>query len=161
MEKNINTDKEVTSISAEIGINKSKEQVWEVLKEIGAIQNFHPLIKKSATTTALKSGMGAKRSCELLPMGQMIEEVVAWNERKSFTMEVIGGSMLPPYVFMRGRIELFESDNQTIVNFTFSYKLKFGMLGKLMNILLIKPQFEKAPPKYVDGLKKYVEALSH
>lgn len=153
--------KGVTTLRAEVVINTTKDQVWQELKEIGSIQNFHPLIKKSYTTTEVKSGLGARRTCELLPMGQMLEEVVEWNEGSSFTMEVIGGKMLPPYRFMRGQIELTETKDCTNVCFTFSYQLKFGILGRLMNLLMIKPQFKKAPPKYVQGLKSYIEPLAH
>lgn len=161
MKRKSNTEKGATNISAEIEIDRSKKEVWQVLNEIGAIQNFHPLIKKSYATTELKSGMGAKRTCELLPMGQMIEEVVEWDEGHSFTLEVVGGKMLPPYRFMRGTIKLVDLGTRTKVSFTFSYQLKFGVLGRMMNVLMIKPQFKKAPPKYVGGLKSYVESLSH
>ena len=150
-----------TTLRAEITINRPKNTVWEVLKEIGAIQNFHPLIKKSCTITESENGMGTTRSCVLIPMGEMIEEVVEWDEGNSFVMEVIGGKMLPPYRFMTGRINLSESGNQTKVSFTFSYRLKLGLIGKMMNVLIIRPQFKKAPPMYVKGLKAYVEGLSH
>ena len=153
--------KGVTTLKGEAVINATKDRVWQELKEIGAIQNFHPLIQKSYVTTEAESGLGAKRTCELLPMGQMLEEVVEWNEGNSFTMEVIGGKMLPPYRFMTGQIELTESGGCTNVRFTFLYQLKFGVLGRLMNVLMIKPQFKKAPPKYVEGLKNYVESLPH
>ena len=156
----VKTEKGVTIISSEIEINTSRDKVWNVLKPIGEIGNFHPLIKKSYATTDEKSGLGAKRHCELLPMGVMEEKVIEWVEGKSFMMEVIGGKMLPPYRFMKGKIELFEVDNKTKVIFTFSYLLKFGFFGRLMNALLIKPQFKKAPPKYVTGLKEYIENLN-
>ncbi len=158
METNL---KGVTNLKAEIVIKTPKDQVWQVLKEVGDIAKFHPLIKKSFATTDTKSGMRARRTCELLPMGQMLEEVVQWEEGKSFTMEVIGGKMLPPHYFMRGTIELSDMGSQTKASFTFSYKLKFGVLGRLMNALMVKPQFKKAPPKYVEGLKNYAEGLVH
>ena len=157
----LRTEKGVTIITSEIEINASKEKVWQVLSLIGEIEKFHPLVKKSCAITNAKSGLGAKRHCELLPMGQMEEEVVEWNEGKSFVLEVIGGKMLPPYCFMKGKIDLVESNEKTKVTFSFSYQLKYGMLGDLMNAMLIRPQFKKAPPKYVSGLKEYVETLNN
>lgn len=150
-----------TIITAQTEINAEKDKVWNVLKSIGEIQNFHPLIKNSYSTTQVQNGPGARRICELIPMGQMEEEAVAWNEGESFVMEVVGGKMLPPYRFMRGEINLTEQNGKTKVTFSFSYRLKYGIFGKLMNALLIKPQFKKAPPKYVNGLKEYVENLGH
>lgn len=159
--KKSKTEKGATIISAQAEINADKDKVWSVLKSIGEIKKFHPLIKNSYSTTQHQNGLGAKRICELIPMGQMEEEAVEWNEGQSFVMEVIGGNMLPPYRFMKGEINLTELAGKTKVTFSFSYRLKYGIVGQLMNILLIKPQFKKAPPKYVSGLKEYVENLGH
>ena len=147
----------VTIITSEIEINAPKSTIWSVLKDIGEIEKFHPLVKKSKTISDALSGPGAKRHCTLSPMGQMVEQVVEWNEGNAFVLEVVGGKMLPPYRFMRGRIELEALNEKTKVTFSFSYRLKYGFLGKAMDFLLIRPQFKKAPPKYVAGLKEYVE----
>ncbi|WP_149304488.1 SRPBCC family protein [Pareuzebyella sediminis] len=152
-------EKGATIIASVTEINASKEKVWEVLSPIGDIEKFHPLVKKSHAISTVKSGMGAKRHCELLPMGQMVEEVVQWDEGSSFILQVIGGKMLPPYRFMEGKVDLIEIGKKTKVTFSFSYQLKYGILGRLMNALLIRPQFKKAPPQYVAGLKEYVEKL--
>lgn len=157
--RRLKTEKGVTIITSEIEIDKPKEKVWGVLSIIGEIDKFHPLVKKSCATTGIISGLGARRHCELLPMGQMEEEVVELIEGKTIVMEVVGGKMLPPYRFMKGRIDLMEINNRTRVTFSFSYQLKYGVLGWLINVLLIKPQFKKAPSKYVKGLKNYVESL--
>lgn len=152
------TDHGVTVITSKELINASKEKVWDALKMIGEIEKFHPLVKKSHTTTDLPGGMGAKRHCTLLPMGQMEEEVVLWNEETSFEMVVVGGKMLPPYRFMKGRVDLAELEGKTELTFAFSYQLKFGVFGRLMDSFLIRPQFKKGPPQYVTGLKNFVEA---
>lgn len=158
---NLKMEKGVTIITSEIEINASKEKVWQALRLIGEIEKFHPLVKKSSAITNIKSGIGAKRHCELFPMGQMVEEVVKWDEGSSFILQVIGGKMLPPYRFMKGKVDLIELEEKTKVTFLFSYQLKYGILGRLMNTLLIRPQFKKAPPKYVAGLKEYVESLNN
>lgn len=154
---NLKTERGITTITSEIGISSPKEKVWDALKAIGEIEKFHPLVKKSNCTTSIEGGLGAKRHCELLPMGQMEEEVTEWKEGKSFTLEVIGGKMLPPYRFMKGKIDLEEVGGKTRVTFSFSYQLKYGILGRFIDIVMIRPQFKKAPPQYVSGLKKYVE----
>ena len=150
-------EKGVTKITSTAHIYASKKEVWDVLKFPGNIAAFHPLIKKSFMTTPAESGLDAKRHCDLLPMGVMEEVITDWKEGEAFTMEVIGGKMLPPHHFMQGRIYIKEMAKHTEVNFELSYRLKFGMMGRLMDRLLIRPQFEKAPAKYVQGLKEYVE----
>ena len=147
----------ITTMKASIIINATSDQVWNILSKPGNIVNFHPLIKRSYMVGKPQHGKGAKRHCDLLPMGAMNEQITDWVEGESFTAEVIGGKMLPPYKFMRGTVKVLAEGNKCKVTFCFKYQLKFGALGKLMDILIIRPQFRKAPPKYVYGLKKYAE----
>ena len=149
----------VTTIAASEVINAPQEVVWNALKVIGDIEKFHPLVKKSRATTEKLSGLGAKRHCTLLPMGQMEEEVVGWVDGQSFEMEVTGGKFLPPYHFMQGKVELKAIEQKTEVTFKFTYVLKFGAMGRLMDSIMIRPQFKKAPPQYISGLKQYVESI--
>ena len=151
------TNEGVTQIAASTFINTSAEKVWAVLKFPGRVKEFHPLIKDSYMISDQENGLGARRHCDLVPMGELEEVISEWNEGESITLEVIGGKMLPPYKFMRGHFQLAPDGAGTRVTFTFSYELKYGKLGRLMDILLIRPQFKKAPPKYVTGLKSYVE----
>lgn len=149
----------ITRISSSLIIESSIESIWNILKRFGEIEKFHPLIKRSYSMTEQKSGIGAKRHCVLLPMGEMDEVITEWIEGKSFTAEVYAGKMLPPCHFMRGEIRLEPEGNRSRVTFTFTYQLKYGFVGKLMDRLLIRPQFRKGPPRYVEGLKKYMEQV--
>lgn len=156
MNTKFTTENGVTVITAQIEIDTPREKVWKVLSEIGEIEKFHPLVKKSLLTSNNGGGVGAQRHCELLPMGQMVENVIEWEEGKTIVLEVVGGKMLPPYRFMQGRVDI-AGEEKTNVTFSFSYQLKYGVLGQWMNRLFIRPQFVKAPPKYVSGLKEYIE----
>lgn len=154
------TDWKKTRISAGVIIDASIERVWEALKDPAEIEQFHPLIKRARVTSDQSNGLGTTRNCQLLPMGEMDECITEWREMEAVTYEVTGGKMLPPYHWMKGRLQLEPRGAHTQVNFTFSYRLKFGPLGRLMDTLMIRPQFKKAPGKYVTGLKAYVEKRS-
>ncbi|NRB47108.1 MAG: SRPBCC family protein [Saprospiraceae bacterium] len=151
----------ITTITAKAEINATPERVWETLRFPGEIARFHPLIKASRMTSATPAGLHAKRHCELLPMGEMEEVVTEWKEKEGFTMEVVGGKMLPPYLLMIGRVSMKKREEKTEVSFQFSYQLKFGFVGRVLDQLLIRSQFKKAPPQYVLGLKAYVEQKSN
>lgn len=147
----------VNQLSGEAYINSSKDKVWKTVSDFGNIAAFHPLVKSSHRTNT-RLGKGARRYCELLPMGAMEEEVVDWVEGRAISAKVVGGKMLPPCRNMTGKLELTEQESGTLATFTFSYQMKYGALGRLMNLLFIKPQFKQAPIKYVQGLKSYTEA---
>lgn len=154
------TKRKGTLIEATIPICSSTGKVWEVLKNPNNIHLYHPLIKDSEMLSVKLDGVGAKRSCNLLPMGQMVEVITNWKEGQAYTTEVVGGKMLPPFEFMKGTISIRPLDIYFAeVTFSFHYKLKYGWLGNVLNILFIKPQFKGAPKKYVQGLKSYVEQL--
>jgi hypothetical protein len=90
-------------------------------------------------------------------MGAMEEMITNWEEGKTFTSEVTGGKMLPPCHYMWGVVEVVPIDDGSEVHFTLSYALKFGPMGKFMNLFL-KPQFEKGPPKYLEGLDQFISS---
>ena len=92
------------------------------------------------------------------PMGRMEEEIVAWEEGVGYTAEVIGGRMLPPYEFIRGTISLTSSVEGTLAEFQLEYRLRYGWIGRLLDRLIVKSQFQKGAELYVQGLKEYVES---
>ncbi len=146
----------ITQLEGTVTILAEKLTVWNVVKDFGNIADFHPMINKSYLLNDV-NGCGARRYCQLLPAGVMEEEVIQWEEGSLIEAKVTGGKMLPPCHFMIGKLILLGSGKETQVTFTFSYKMKYGVLGNLLNALFIKPQFKKAPVKYVNGLKNYVE----
>lgn len=149
-----------TLIEATVPICSSTEKVWKVIQDPNNIHLYHPLIKDSKMLSVDIRGVGAKRLCELLPMGQMVEVITDWEEGQSYTTKVVGGKMLPPFEFMKGTISIRPLDTYFAeATFSFHYKLKYGWLGNMLNALFIKPQFKGAPKKYVNGLKSYVEQL--
>ena len=153
----VKSDQNGTKLIATTIIDAPQTAVWDILKYPGKVAKFHPLIKKSYMTTEAQNGMGAKRHCDLLPMGEFNEVITEWEEGNAFTIEVTDGKMLPPHHFMKGRFALEKREAKTLVTFSFSYRLKYGLLGKVMDVLFVRPQFKKAPPQYVIGLKRYVE----
>lgn len=153
----VSTENGYTQLNASTMINASLEKVWNAVKDPGEIHRFHPLIERSYMITG-NNEIGSKRYCKLKPMGVMEEEVIDRVDMEGFTMQVTNGKMLPPYVFMKGALSIAAvGTTVTKVDFCFSYKLKYGALGRLVDMLLVRPQFKIAPTKYVTGLKEYVE----
>lgn len=150
----------ITTICYAAIINATPGKIWDVLKQPGRICDFHPLIKKSyMDSSSSPSGKGGIRNCHLIPMGIMREKITEWNEGHGFTTEVIGGRMLPPYIFMKGVVKIEANENNSRASFTFTYKLKYGIIGDMMNSLFIRPQFKNAPYQYITGLKNHIESI--
>ncbi len=146
----------VTKVEGTATVDASQTDIWNVVKQFGNIADYHPLVKQSHATNQVE-GIGAMRYCRLIPAGVMEEEITEWEEGTSITAKVIAGKMLPPCHFMIGRLVITPNGRTTQVKFTFTYQMKFGVFGQVLNQFFIKPQFKSAPVKYVNGLKAYVE----
>ncbi len=79
----------MTTISREIEINASKEEVWKAIAKFGDICHASPGVLKSHVTSEQQEGVGATRHCDFAMNGAMAEErVTQWKEGESLTIEV-------------------------------------------------------------------------
>jgi len=135
-----------TVITGSTEINSPKDNVWKIISDLGGIQNYHPLVKKSYNLTNQTEGVGAGRICEFKNGGVLREESVEWQEGDYVNLKVIPVKRMPPFKSAFAKMAVEEIDNKTIASLTIEYDLKYGLLGKLMNKLMVKPQFEKVVP---------------
>lgn len=147
----------MTRITEEIRINASKNKVWEIISDLGGIENYHPGVKKSYYTSEIKKGVGASRFCELLPMGSIEESATEWEEGEGYVLEVLSGEKLPPFKRAYIRFSLKEEGQETLATISFDYILKYGPIGRLLDVWKVRPMFRKVIPRVLDGLKQNSE----
>ncbi len=147
----------MTRINTQIRINASKEQVWNAIADFGGVVNYNPNISNSYSTSKENGGDGATRHCDVLPMGTVEERIFDWKEGDGYSIEIFDGKRIAPFKFAKAQISLKRDGDQTVATVNFDYQLKYGVVGALMNALIIKSQFNKALPSLLDGLKYYVE----
>ena len=135
-------------------INASKEEVWNIISDIGAIQNFNPNVSKSFYTSEIKEGIGASRHCDLLPMGKVEERVVSWKDGEEFTIEIYESKSMP--FLGEGKFILKEEGGKTNVTMSLTYRMKGGFLGSLMAVF-IKGRISNAMEGTLTGLKHHIE----
>jgi carbon monoxide dehydrogenase subunit G len=148
----------MTRLTREVRINAPKEKVWEILADFGGISKFNPNVSTSYCTSEANSGVGATRHCDLSFKGASLEErIVEWREGHSYTIEIYQGKNTPPFKTARASISVRKDGNASIVTGTFDYSLKYGLLGVLMDKLMVQPQFSRAWSHLFAGLKYYAE----
>lgn len=148
----------MTRISGEIRINGRPEDVWAAIADLGAIQEFHPGVKKSYYTTELREGVGASRHCDLLPFGSVEERAIDWKNGESLTLEIFDGERIPPFRTARATMSVERADDGTIARLALEYSLRFVVIGSLLDRLLVRPRFQKMVPAVLAGLKRYIES---
>ena len=79
----------------QVTIDASKEKVWEVLADFSGVANWAPTISESRSTTEANGGVGAERTCKHVKMGNIEERIVAWEDDRSLSYDVIKGLPFP------------------------------------------------------------------
>ena len=141
-------------IIKKVKIDSSKNKVWDILSDIGAIQNFSPSVSKSFYTSEIKEGIGASRHCDLLPMGKVEERIIGWKDGEELTIEIYESKSVP--FLGEGKFILKEEGGKTNVTMSLTYRMKGGFLGSLMGVFM-KGRISKAMEGTLKGLKHNVE----
>ncbi len=148
----------MTKFNKQIKINASNEEVWKVISNLGDVYKFHPGVLNSYYSSDDKAGIGAARICELRPMGVIEETATKWDEGHGFTLRIDPIEKAPPVKNFFASLEITD-DNSGYVTVVLSaqYDMKLGVVGKLLNAIMIRSQMEKALQGVMEGLKVYVE----
>ncbi len=125
----------MTQIKSEIRINASKEKVWEVLRDFGGVSKWAPTVAKSFSTTTATEGVGCERKCEIPGFGNVSERITEWDEgtRIKYAVEGVG-----PMKSMTSGFSLRREGKETLATMTVNFQMKFGIIGALMDRLMVR-----------------------
>lgn len=147
----------MTTISREIEISKSKEEVWNAIAKIGDICHGSPGVLKSHVTSEQKEGVGATRHCDFAAMGASVEErITAWDDGKSLSIEIYEFNKLPGMKTAYADFMVREESGKTILRADFHYSMK-NTFFNMMNTLMMKKMNIKNWNSVLAGHKKYIE----
>jgi ligand-binding SRPBCC domain-containing protein len=141
-----------------IKINAPPDKVWEVLADLEAVQKYNPMVVSARHLSSNREGIGASRRCDLKPKGHVRERVIGWEPKKAITMELVESPW--PIGFMRWRPELRPDGAGTIITQRIEYRLKFGLLGRILDALLMRRMLNKGITDTLVNLKRFIEAGS-
>lgn len=147
----------MNEVKGEIHIDAPAEKVWQVISDLAEVQNYADSVARSYYTSSERVGTGAARHCDLLPFGTVDEVITEWEEGRRYVYSIESGGGAPP--FKEGFFEwaVRPDKHGSVVSISVRYRLKFGPIGALMDKLMVGPQFRKAMPNLLIGLKHYVE----
>lgn len=146
----------MTTLNNEITINAPVEKIWEALSSIENLDKFDPTVKKSTAITSEKSGIGAKRKVDMLDGKNWFEEkVIVFKPNEALAYQLTDCSF--PIEGLKHSYSFEKMGNQTKVKQVMEYTVKFGLLGKLLDSLMIRKQTNGGIQKFFVGLKEYAE----
>jgi ligand-binding SRPBCC domain-containing protein len=146
----------MTTLKNEIAINAPVEKIWAVLSNLQLLEIYDPTVLKSEIISAEKDGIGTKRKVYMKDGKNWFEEkVTQWEPCKTLAIQLTNCSF--PINGLEHNYSFISDGNSTIVKQTMEYEVKFGLLGKLMDMLIIKKQSDKGIKLFMKGLKEIVE----
>src|SRR5687768_5713730 len=89
----------MTTIHHEVHAACPPERVWALLEDLEAVQRYNPGVRRAAIEGPQRTGVGARRSCDLLPKGRVVERVTHWEDGRALGLELAESDW--PLHFMR------------------------------------------------------------
>jgi ribosome-associated toxin RatA of RatAB toxin-antitoxin module len=146
----------MTTLNNEIVINAPLEKIWEALSVIDNLEKFDPTVKKSTCITLEKSGLHAKRKVDMLDGKNWFEEkVTEFKPNESLKYQLTDCSF--PINGLTHSYTFEKLGNNIKVKQVMQYTVKFGVVGKLLDSLMIRKQTNSGVIKFFAGLNEYAE----
>lgn len=147
----------MATIHNEITINAPVERIWDVLATPEALDRYDPTVRKSLLISEAKTNVGAKRRVEMQDGKNWFEETITeFKPNQALTYELTACSF--PVHKLRHSYRFQPSGDQTKVTQVMVYTVKFGLLGRLLDAVMIRKQSDAGVKKFFGGLKSYLES---
>lgn len=146
----------MATIKNEITINASTEKVWSVLADVELLERYDPTVRKSSRLSANRTGIGAKRKVDMLDGKNWFEEKIsAFEPNRVLAYDLTACSF--PIKSLRHSYSFEKVGDQTRVKQVMEYTVKFGVIGRLLDELILRRQFNLGIRKFLEGLRSYTE----
>ena len=145
----------MTTIHHEVHAACPSERVWALLADLESVQRYNPGVRRAAIEGPLRSGVGALRSCDLIPKGRVVERVTHWEDGRALGLEVAQSDW--PIHFMRWVTRVEPQGTGTRITQSLEYEVKFGPLGWLLDRLLMKRKLTTSLDEVFAALARHAE----
>jgi len=142
----MSTFAESTRIDAPLGA------VWAVLDNIGSIAEWNPGLIGSETITAAANGVRAERRCTISSRHWLEARVLEHEPERLTTFRVVRSNL--PFRSADIRFTVEPASEHTVVNVAPTYRLKYGIVGTLLDGAGVRMAYRKAMRSLLTGLKR-------
>ena len=138
-------------------INAPSPKIWAVLSDFSNIQMFHPNVQDVDQLSEADRGLGAARRCNFYSGGSAVETITAWDDERQFFTCTVTEIAAPLLDITSGmRVEKIDS-HRSKVHIEMTYTPKWGIFGKILNVLVLHFALQSTFKKVLKGLELHVE----
>jgi ligand-binding SRPBCC domain-containing protein len=146
----------MTTLVNEVTIQAPIEQIWKALSNIEELEKYDTTVKKSTAISSIQSGAGAVRKVNMKDGKNWFEEkCTQWKTEEALTYELTACSF--PIHELKHSYSFEQNGSGVKVKQVMEYQVKFGLLGKFLDVIMIRKQTDSGVKKFFSGLKSYVE----
>jgi Polyketide cyclase / dehydrase and lipid transport len=146
-------------ISAQTLLAMPREEAWAKLRDIALARHYVSGVERIEITTPNSEGVGANRRVFVTGRPPVDETVILWEEGRGFTMKLHNDGK-PPAPFKEAAFRYWLDDapgDQTLVHTTLSYRLPLGVLGRLLDALVLRRAMTATITAIGPGMKQFYE----
>ncbi len=92
-----------------------------------------------------------------MPGASIEERVIEWEPGSHYRVDIYESKRVPFVRNMNAEVGVVSSGEGSVAYFAPSYDTSAGPIGKIMDRLVMRPQYQKVGRAFVAGLKYYVE----
>ncbi len=146
----------MSNVTVSRTIPASPQAVWALLSDFGSIERWSAAIERSPINPGTPDrGVGAERHCHLYDGNHIQERVVEVVDLQRLGIEVIASSM--PLASAHAVFVLTPTgDGGTEVTMTWDYVVKFGILGRAMDAMMLNRSMTGSLSRLLAGLEHHV-----
>ncbi len=147
----------MTTVKATRTINAPSSKIWTVLSDFSNIQIFHPNVQDVDQLSEADRGLGAARRCNFYGGGSAVEKIIAWDDERQFFTCTVTELTAPILEVTAGMsVETIDSHHSEVA-LEMSYVPKWGILGKILDVLMLRMAMRSLFNKVLKGLQHHVE----
>jgi uncharacterized protein YndB with AHSA1/START domain len=144
----------MSTFTESILIDAPPATVWAALADIGTIATWHPGLISSPRTNDM-AGVGAARHCDISATHSLAEIVTDFEPDNRITFRITQTTL--PFAEANIRFRLADHDGGTHVSVSPEYRLKYGLIGRIVDALTVRRSYRSGMRDLLVGLKTHLE----
>lgn len=148
----------MAQFSETIVVEAAQAEVWRLLADIGSIGVWNPGVISSYQLGEEPVTLGSRRYCDLGGRDYLAESVAEFEPERRITMRIDQTNL--PFSEAVIRFTLEPLAERTRVTVAPDYSLKFGPIGMLIDLVLVRRAYRNGMRALLRGLKRHVESAT-
>ncbi|MCC7026841.1 MAG: SRPBCC family protein [Saprospiraceae bacterium] len=139
-----------------ITIDAPIDRIWSILIDLELLDKTDPTVKKANLISEIKTGLHAKRKVLMQDGKNWFDEMITvFNPNEKLVYQLTDCSF--PIKGLKHTYSFEIIGTQTKVQQVMEYTVKFGLMGVLLDKIMIGKQFNSGINLFLNGLKTYAE----